>query len=814
MTVKCAEVWFEGLDASEDHKQFPFISTQLILAASESISESLPISTIQRLVMDTFKSTINNLLEHKIRVRAVIFPKLVSLSHHLIKIGRANAKNIILKLEKEPLICLRAHHHNVKKILQYIKNLCSEDDSLNRFVQETIEEFEELEEKNLEKFYRPPHAYFDRKAIVNLTDTVIPEDIALAFSFGPKFCFPPKSDLLNTVELLDDFCFHLENNFPIETHFEAYKQMAIEFNQQTLITKRTREVWLDFLMYRIAKFARNNPDLLITRSDKGKHTTIIDKCMYEQKMKELVEATNDYVMVKDFDIRKLELKNNQLVNILKMNKTIKPENIYQFIDNNCFVAQLYGLIKVHKKDSPMRPIVAACSAPGFKLAKLITSMLSSIFHEKGYHARDSTDFVQQVNGQHIEQNECMISFDVISMFTNLPIDHLISIIETRKDLILKRFNINFSTLRTILIFILKECAVFSWNNTIYRQKDSLAMGSPLSPILAKILMTHLIDSIMPDFLIKPKILVLYVDDSFWVVNNSQVEPILTALNAYHSKIKFTLERETISDTGSSLDFLDISVYRYNEKLSTKWRPRPSSSSRLLNYFSHHEKTSIVETAKAFIRRILLLSHDDFFQENKVIIENILRANSFPETEITGLMHDNYSLMKPYIPSEKFKGTYVPIKYRGTFTSRLKNKIHPFLSKARLVGTPDRGSSNYFSYLKDSIEHTQKTNVVIISMCECRKKKIIRHTDFSKRAQEIFNNLPYLSKNWDDKCLTNTHCFQKFRIIQCKNFSSARRKAQLLAYYYKKQLLETKIEIPIFKIYKTINTIKITTRIIK
>lgn len=68
------------------------------------------------------------------------------------------------------------------------------------------------------------------------------------------------------------------------------------------------------------------------------------------------------------------------------------------------------------------------------------------------------------------------------------------------------------------------------------------------------------------------------------------------------------------------------------------------SGRLLNFYSSHKRTTITETAKAFIQTVLTLSDPEFFSENKPKVEKTLRDNAFPETKILTLMNDEYTFM--------------------------------------------------------------------------------------------------------------------------------------------------------------------------
>lgn len=686
--------------------------------------------------------------------------------------------------------------HELKRIRKYKQKLIERYPNcsfhLEAFEIDCIKMAQEIREIKIEKEYRPFSVNFDEKAIVNLTKLDIPEDILLALSFGPKFCFPPSNRIEHIITFLDYFIEHLELSFPMETHFEAYRQLSIEMSKNVHFVKPDREIWLDFLNYRISSFKRLNKDVCITKSDKGKHTVLINKCEYIKKMDELVVSTEDYIEIGNVDITKLEQRNNSFVRILRKQGTIQEEYCYNYCT---LIAQMYGLIKIHKENFPVRPITAACSAPGFALSKFFTNILSKIFYEDGFHIKNSKYFVEKIKTVNVYTDEVMISFDVVSMFTNIPIEHMLNLIEKRSDLIFHSYKIDFKFFRVIMLFLLRDCAIFSWDNTSYRQKDSLAMGSPMSPILAKILMTDVIKTTLSKLKHKPKCLALYVDDSFWVVKRTEVNHILDILNSYHDRIKFTVEIEN----NKQINFLDITITRVSDRLVHRWFKKPYASSRLLNYFSHHEKACIMETAKAYVRMVLNLSDPSFYHENEPILIDILRKNSFPETEIMSVMYENYTFMKPLPKSCGFDGKYVPIKYRGCLTQKLKYKIHPFLDGARLVGVPDRTNSKQFSYLKDSIDIKLKTNLVIICSCVCRTKLILRRTNYHERADKTIALLQKEHFSADNKCTVYKHVFNKVSGIQCKNFPSTKRIYNMLAYTHRRKLFATNYEMPEFKI---------------
>lgn len=662
------------------------------------------------------------------------------------------------------------------------------EELLTKFIYETAKEYLELEEIRIEKEFRPVNIIIDEKAVVNLTNIEIPKDVLVGLSFGPRFCFPSIFDTPDTLSYLAETYTTLENTLPIETHFETFKQLSIALTLHRKNFQNIDDMWLHFLKYRINKFTKNNPNVLITRSDKGKHTVIIEKSIYQQKVNALVQNTNDYIEIKDINVISLENKNNTFVDKLASLHSINnPEHFKEHCTN---FARIYGLIKIHKKDFPARPIISACGSPGFKLAKFFTKILDETFPETGYHIKNSLEFKEKIDNLPLDTNDSIISFDVVSMFTNIPIDHMLSLIERRREFILNNYNIPFSWFERIMIFLLRECAVFSFENKIYKQKDSLAMGSPLSPILAKILMTDIISYTLNKLQIQPTLLGLYVDDSLWIINKNSVEKAHNILNSYHPRIKFTLETEN----GKGINFLDMTISRHNNNAVTNWYRKPFASSRLLNYFSYHSKTCIRETTRSFVRSVLNLSNEIFFITNKEMLEKILRFNNVPETDIITILHNDYTLMKKYEPkSRDLCKTYIPIKFTGRMSKFLKQNLATF-TPSRFIEVPFRINSKHFSQLKSKIDPKNKTNLVSVFKCACDKYMIIRHTNYKENAKQYIEDLLTRYNTSKGRCLIE-HKFNKISHIQCNNYTSMTKLHTLLTFSNRNKLFDTKIAQP-------------------
>ena len=83
----------------------------------------------------------------------------------------------------------------------------------------------------------------------------------------------------------------------------------------------------------------------------------------------------------------------------------------------------------------------------------------------------------------------MISFDVVSLFTNVPLIETIDIIS---DYVYKsKSKPAFSKLVSKELLNIATSGIFMYNGRLYRQVDSVTMGSPLGPTISNFCLAHL-----------------------------------------------------------------------------------------------------------------------------------------------------------------------------------------------------------------------------------------------------------------------------------------------------------------------------------
>jgi hypothetical protein len=245
---------------------------------------------------------------------------------------------------------------------------------------------------------------------------------------------------------------------------------------------------------------------------------------------------------------------------------------------------MYCLPKVHKQNTPLRPIISAIDTYNYKLAKYLDKILKPLVNDNEYILKDTFDFVNKIKELNVAADQYMISFDVESLFTNIPTDETIEII--LNQIYENATSLYHGLLRKDMKKLLEICTKkshFQFNGQFYEQTDGVAMGSPLGPLFANIFMQNF-ERQHNEHL---KTLGLnkwsrYVDDVFATVDQKETaDVILEYLNKQHKNIKFTVEHEQ----KGCLAFLDTNVKRQANRYITSVFHKKTFTGVYLNWTS-------------------------------------------------------------------------------------------------------------------------------------------------------------------------------------------------------------------------------------
>lgn len=124
------------------------------------------------------------------------------------------------------------------------------------------------------------------------------------------------------------------------------------------------------------------------------------------------------------------------------------------------------------------------------------------------------------------------------------------------------------------------------------------MGSSLAPILVERVVEHIVEKFLQELDLEPDFWFTYVDDHLTSIQGEMIRILQDKLNSFDPMVQFTFE---VQKGDMSIEFLDTTVYNCGNHVKTNWFHKPIASNRLLNYYSKHPRTMVLNTATAFIR---------------------------------------------------------------------------------------------------------------------------------------------------------------------------------------------------------------------
>ena len=349
--------------------------------------------------------------------------------------------------------------------------------------------------------------------------------------------------------------------------------------------------------YKALKEMKNDDTRQILTADKGVSMVVLDSEDYTAKSETLLQQSN-YKVLKTDPTNKYK---NRLISCLKPSKQkggmddITYKRLYP---TGAVPPKYYGLPKVHKPGMPLRPIISSVGSVTHATAKELSRIIKPLVGGSQHHVRNTKDFIHSIEGIQLSADECMMSFDVESLFTSVPVEPSIQIIkkllEEDKSLHL-RTKMTVKQISCLLDFCLKT-TYFIFQGKFFEQVKGAAMGSPISPIVASLFMEDLEVKALSTAPIPPTLWKRFVDDTFIIIKKSSKESFLQHLNSVDDNIHFTCEEP---NEDGSIAFLDMLITPdHDGRLNTSVYRKVTHTDQYLHWDSHHaisSKYSVVGT---------------------------------------------------------------------------------------------------------------------------------------------------------------------------------------------------------------------------
>ncbi len=151
----------------------------------------------------------------------------------------------------------------------------------------------------------------------------------------------------------------------------------------------------------------------------------MDYSDYTNKAKELIDNTNinDTYQPLDTNPSKTTVNRiNKKLTILRNQNKLSKQIYDKIRPNDGTITKLYGLPKIHKNNNPLRPIVSLPGSPTYKLSKYLADILKPLINTSPHSVKNVNTFLSKIEDIRVEPGEIMISIDVVSLFTSIPLD--------------------------------------------------------------------------------------------------------------------------------------------------------------------------------------------------------------------------------------------------------------------------------------------------------------------------------------------------------------------------------------------------------
>jgi len=159
------------------------------------------------------------------------------------------------------------------------------------------------------------------------------------------------------------------------------------------------------------------------------------------------------------------------------------------------------------------------------------------------------------------------------------------------------------------------------------------MGSPLSPVIADLLLQDLELVAINNLPFHLPFYYRYVDDIILAAPSNSLDILLQTFNAQHSRLQFTMEIER----DKKISFLDLTFIKDDRTIIFDLYKKPTFLGRYLNYQSHHPLNHKEGVIFGLTDKIIDLSHPRFHVKNFSI--NLLLKNGYPLDFIFSNIHN-------------------------------------------------------------------------------------------------------------------------------------------------------------------------------
>ena len=400
------------------------------------------------------------------------------------------------------------------------------------------------------------------KLITNLMNTDLTDEEVSILNFGLKHGLllrPKENEMIAVMENVWNKISRqdiLKDNHISKSRVQA----ALGAFTYNYLDIESRDYQLDQKKIRVLRNLKER--FAILKPDKGQGVVLLSKDTYTNTVERISKDKTKFKTL-NHDPTLMNLKTIQiyLKTLLKRveiteeeEKLMRPKFVH--------IGRAHGFPKTHKTFTnvpPFRSIIDTSNTPHYKMGKFLANLLNPLTQNdhSGEDSFEASSRIQNISPTLFERGYVFFSFDIVSLFTNVPLDKTIKIILKiiYEDKLITT-TLKKRTMKKLITDVCKKTA-FSFNDNVYKQTDGVSMGSSLGPVIANIFMTELekfiLDELINDNIVK--FYIRYVDDTLLLIKPEDTDKNLKKFNSIDKNIQFTVDKLL----NGNVHFLDIKI---------------------------------------------------------------------------------------------------------------------------------------------------------------------------------------------------------------------------------------------------------------
>ena len=577
--------------------------------------------------------------------------------------------------------------------------------------------------ENLSRDQDRPLLNVSRTVITYNLNYSLPKFVLDTLSLGPKCAVLDTVNPKNILAELDLFLSFCKSN-------KVSDEIITDINIKTLAYIKKCQKQKSPRNIAMTKQYLKEDNLLAIPFDEGMGICVMDKSTYHSKLDKIISLPQfEKVLPKRKNEKHPVLKEEEIIietlKTLKSEGEISEELFDKIKPRGSQPARLYGLSKVHKKDTSLRPVLSMPGSAYHKIAVQVTEWLSVVDECKiNSSTKSIADSLKSIK---LDEDEVIVSFDVASLYTNVPVTEAIDVCS---DLLFSgKYQlppVNKPTFKKLLE--IATCNVLMLTHDgYYRQRDGLAMGSPPAPPLANGWLHSHDHKIRDD----AKLYSRYIDDIIRSISKCKVETKLREINNLHPSLSFTIETEI----EGQLPFLDMKITRSNCNLSSTWYCKPTDTGLIMNFHALAPTRYKRSVVCGFVHRIYrACSTWENFHSSLERAIKILHNNQYPADFYEPLIRA--SIEKLYVPreisepeseSDEVAKHMVFLQYRGKITEEYVRALHKLNAPCKPILTL-RKLKTILPTLKVQVDKECRARIVYKVSCPRCKACYVGQTD--------------------------------------------------------------------------------------